>query len=210
MVGPLQLTSGKLKRGGWGQTAEGRRHLDQMELQLEELEAAAAEAAIAAAAAPVPTTVKSFDRRKPVRASLPAHLPRERVVVPAPCSCPSCGGRLAKLGEDVTETLEVIPRQWKVSQTVREKFTCRSCEKITQPPAPFHPIARGRAGPGLLAMVLHGKFGHHLPLNRQSESFAREGIDLDVSTLADWVGACAATLKPLIAALPPPPMPPPR
>jgi len=81
---------------------------------------------------------------------------------------------------------------------VREKFTCRACETITQPPAPFHPIARGRAGPGLLAMVLHGKFGHHLPLNRQSESFAREGIDLDVSTLADWVGACAATLQPLI------------
>src|SRR5262249_4036737 len=108
------------------------------------------------------------------------------------------GGRLAKLGEDVTETLEVIPRQWKVIQTVREKFTCRACETITQPPAPFHPIARGRAGPGLLAMVLHGKFGNHLPLNRQSESFGCEGIDLDVSTLADWVGAGAATLKPLI------------
>jgi len=198
MIAHLKLTIAKLKRERWGQSAERSRHLDQMELQLEELEAAAAEDAIAAAAAPVPTTVKSFDRRKPVRASLPAHLPRERVVVPAPCSCPSCGGRLAKLGEDVTETLEVIPRQWKVIQTVREKFTCRSCEKITQPPAPFHPIARGRAGPGLLAMVLHGKFGHHLPLNRQSESFAREGIDLDVSTLADWVGACAATLKPLI------------
>jgi transposase len=94
--------------------------------------------------------------------------------------------------------LEVVPRQWKVIQTVREKITCRACEKITQSPAPFHTIARGRAGPGLLAMVLHAKFGHHLPLNRQSESFAREGIDLDVSTLADWVGAWVATLKPLI------------
>ena len=83
-------------------------------------------------------------------------------------------------------------------QTVREKFTCRSCEKIAQPPAPFHPIARGRAGAGLLAMVLHAKYGNHLPLNRQSEGFAREGIDLDVSTLADWVGACVAALSPLV------------
>jgi len=103
------------------------------------------------------------------------------------------------LGEDVTETLEVIPRQWKVIQTVREKFSCRACETITQPPAPFHPIARGRAGASLLAMILHGKFGNHLPLNRQSEGFAREGIDLDVSTLADWVGACTGTLAPLVA-----------
>ena len=133
-----------------------------------------------------------------MRAPLPAHLPRERVVVPSPCACPHCGGKLTKLGEDITETLEVIPRQWKVIQTVRERFSCRACETITQPPAPFHPIARGRAGAGLLAMILHGKFGNHLPLNRQSESFAREGIDLDVSTLADWVGACTATLAPLV------------
>jgi transposase len=93
----------------------------------------------------------------------------------------------------------VIPRQWKVVQTVREKFTCRTCEKITQPPAPFHTIARARAGASLLAMILYGKFGEHLPLNRQSASFAKEGIDLDVSTLADWVGAASATLSPLIA-----------
>ena len=107
-------------------------------------------------------------------------------------------GRAAGLGEDVTETLEVIPRQWRVIQTVREKFGCRACERISQPPAPFHPIARGRAGAGLLAMILYGKYGDHLPLNRQSAGFAREGIDLDVSTLADWVGACAAALSPLI------------
>lgn len=94
---------------------------------------------------------------------------------------------------------EVIPRQWKVVQTVREKFTCRTCETISQPPAPFHPIARGRAGPNLLATVLEAKFGQHLPLNRQSETFAREGIHLDVSTLVDWVGACSATLAPLVA-----------
>ena len=117
---------------------------------------------------------------------------------PGAAGLPVLQGKLVKLGEDVTETLEVIPRQWKVIQTVREKFTCRSCEKIAQPPAPFHPIARGRAGAGLLAMVLFGKYGNHLPLNRQSEGFAREGIDLDVSTLADWVGACAAALSPLV------------
>ena len=116
----------------------------------------------------------------------------------APAVCPCCQGKLVKLGEDVTETLEVIPRQWKVIQTVREKFSCRSCERITQPPAPFHPIARGRAGAGLLAMVLYGKYGNHLPLNRQSEGFAREGIELDVSTLADWIGACTAALSPMV------------
>jgi len=122
-------------------------------------------------------------------------------VLPSPSACPCCGGRLSKLGEDVTETLEVVPRQWKVVQTVREKFACRACEAITQPPAPFHPIARGRAGPNLLATILEAKFGQHLPLNRQSESFARDGIELDVSTLADWVGACTATLSPLVALL---------
>lgn len=204
MIAHLKLMIAKYKRGEHGQSSERARRLDQMELQLEELEATATEDELAAAAAaakaqPEATVVRSFERKKPVRAPLPAHLPRERVIIPAPCSCPDCGGKLAKLGEDVTETLEVIPRQWKVIQTVREKFTCRSCEKITQPPAPFYPIARGRAGAGLLAMILHGKFGNHLPLNRQSEGFAREGIDLDVSTLADWVGACAATLSPLAA-----------
>src|SRR5581483_2087341 len=115
-----------------------------------------------------------------------------------PSSCPCCGGVLRKLGEDVTETLELVPRQWKVIQHVREKFSCRSCEAITQPPAPSHPIARGRAGAGLLAHILFSKYGLHLPLNRQSTVYAREGVDLDVSTLADWVGAAAATLMPLV------------
>jgi transposase len=106
---------------------------------------------------------------------------------------------LAKLGETITESLESVPRLWKVIQTVREKFVCRACETISQPPAPFHPIARGRAGPNLLAMILDATFSNHQPLNRQSEMYAREGIDLDVSTLADWVGACSATLSPLVA-----------
>jgi len=143
--------------------------------------------------------VPSFERRKPARRPLPEHLPRERIVYPGPLSCPCCGGSsLRKIGEDVTETLELIPRQWKVIQHVREKFSCRACEAITQPPAPSHPIARGRAGPKLLAHILFSKYGLHLPLNRQSAVYEREGIDLDVSTLADWVGASAATLMPLV------------
>ena len=200
MVAHLKLLIAKMKRDRFGQSTErGRKLLDQLELQLEELEASATEDESAAeTSAADAMAVRSFTRKKPVRAPFPAHLPRERVVIAAPRACPCCGGKLAKLGEDITETLEVVPRQWKVIQTVREKFTCRSCEKITQPPAPFHVIARGRAGPSLLAMILYAKFGEHQPLNRQSDSYARQGIDLDVSTLADWVGACTATLAPLV------------
>jgi transposase len=200
MVAYLKLLIAKMKRERFGRSAErGHKLLDQLELQLEELEASATEDEVAAGPAETdPTTIHGSTRKKPVRGPLPAHLPRERVVVPAPRSCPCCGGKLVKLGEDVTETLEVVPRQWKVIQTVREKFTCRSCEKITQPPAPFHVIARARAGASLLAMILYAKFGEHQPLNRQSETYAREGIELDVSTLADWVGACTASLAPLI------------
>lgn len=199
MVAHLKLMIAKLRHDQYGASSErGRKLLDQMELELEELEAGAAEdAAAVVQPAAGRTNVHAFTRRKPVRGPLPAHLPRERVVLPGPTACPCCGGVLAKLGETITETLEVIPRQWKVVQTVREKFTCRTCETITQPPAPFHPLSRGRAGPQLLAMVLDAKFSNHLPLNRQSETYAREGIDLDVSTLADWVGTCTATLAPL-------------
>jgi transposase len=198
MVAHLKLVIAKLQRERFGPSAErGAKLLDQLELQLEELEASASEDEFAAAGQDR-TVVSNFTRKKPARAPLSAHLPRERVVIPAPTACPCCGGKLAKLGEDLTETLEVVPRQWKVVQTVREKFTCRRCEKITQPPAPFHTIARGRAGASLLAIILYAKYGHHQPLNRQSESFAREGIDLDVSTMADWVGACTASLASLV------------
>ena len=199
MIAHLKLTIAKLKRERFGPSAERGRQLldlDQLELQLEELESDAGEEACAAESQPA-SQVPSFARRRPVRAPLPDHLPRERVVLPSPAACSCCGGKLVKLGEDVTETLEVVPRRWKVIQTVRERLACRACETISQPPAPFHPIARGRAGAGLLAMVLHAKYANHQPLNRQSETFAREGIALDVSTLADWVGACAATLAPL-------------
>ena len=145
MVAHLKLLIAKMKRDRFGASAErGRKLLDQLEMQLEELETTAAEDDAKAASTPPGTTnVRPFTRAKPVRAPLPAHLPRERVVLPSPSNCPCCGGKLAKLGETVTETLEIVPRQWKVVQTVREKFTCRSCEKITQPPAPFHVIPRG-------------------------------------------------------------------
>src|SRR6202022_4176014 len=174
---------------------------DQMELQLEDLEAAATEDELAAENAAGRTqTVKSFERKRPSRKPFPDHLPRERVVIAAPESCPCCGSsKLSRLGEDITETLEVIPRRWKVIQTVREKFSCRQCEMIMQPPAPFHVTPRGFAGPNLLAMILFEKFGQHQPLNRQSERYAREGTDLSVSTLADQVGACATVLQPLHA-----------
>ena len=191
----------KMRHERFGASSErGRKLLDQLELQLEEMEAAATEDEAAVQASPRPEgTRMPPTRRKPIRAPFPAHLPRERVVVPGPAACPCCQGKLSKLGEDVTETLEVVPRQFKVIQTVRERMACRACEAIHQPPAPFHVIPRGRAGPELLATILEAKSGQHLPLNRQSETFAREGIELDVSTLADWVGACSAALSPLVA-----------
>jgi transposase len=197
----LKLEIEKLRRDLYGVRSERKaRLLDQLELQLEELEATASEDELAAEqAAAKSTTVAAFSRRKPARKPFPDHLPRERVVVPAPSSCPCCGSdKLCKLGETVTETLESIPRQWKVIQTVRERFSCRACETITQPPAPFHTIPRAWAGPSLLAMVLFEKFGQHQPLNRQCERFAREGVKISLSTLADQVGTCAAVLKPLL------------
>ena len=200
VIAALKLQIEKLKRELYGTRSERKaRLLDQLELQLEELEATAGEDAAAAdEAATKSTTVTSFSRRKPSRQPFPEHLPRERRVLPAPESCECCGSdRLRKLGEDITETLEVIPRQWKVIQTVREKFSCRDCETISQPPAPFHPTPRGFAGPNLLAMVLFEKFGQHQPLNRQSVRYALEGIELSTSTLADQVGACAFALGPL-------------
>ena len=200
MIKHLKLEIAKLRRDHYGHSAERRaRLIDQMELQLEELEAAATEDEIAAGKAKT-TAVIGFERRRPARKPFPDHLPRERVVIDAPKSCSCCGSdRIVKMGEDITETLEVIPRQWKVIQTVREKFTCRACEKISQPPAPFHPTPRGWAGPNLLAMVLFEKFGQHQPLNRQAERYAKEGVDLSLSTLADQVGACTAALAPIHA-----------
>lgn len=198
-IAHLKLMIEKLRRELFGPRAERTsRLLDQYELQLEELEATATEDELAAEAAAKTSQVSAFVRRRPARKPFPDHLPRERVVVPGPTSCPCCGStRLSKLGEDVTETLEVIPRQWKVIQHVREKFTCRDCERIAQAPAPFHVIPRGWVGPGLLAMILFEKYGQHQPLNRQSERYAREGVALSLSTLADQVGTCCSVLDPV-------------
>jgi len=202
LIAHLKLNIEKLRRELYGSRSERKaRLLDQLEMQLEDLEAAATEDELAAEKAAAQTqTVRSFERKRPSKKPFPEHLPRERIVIAVPENCPCCGSqKLSKLGEDITETLEVVPRQWKVIQTVREKFSCRECEKITQPPAPFHVTPRGFAGPHLLAMILFEKFGQHQPLNRQSERYAREGIDLSVSTLADQVGACTAVLQPLHA-----------
>ena len=201
LIAHQQLQIAKLTRALYGQHAERSvRLVDQMELAFEELESSATEDELAAERAAAKTTnVVAFTRKRPARQPFPEHLPRERVVEPGPQTCQCCGGtRLRKLGEDITETLEVIPRQWKVIQHVREKLTCRDCEKISQAPAPFHVIARGWAGPSLLAMILFEKYGQHQPLNRQAERYAREGVPLSLSTLADQVGACCAVLSPLI------------
>jgi transposase len=200
-VAHLRLEIEKLRREIYGVRSERKaRLLEQLEMQLEEFEADASADDLVAEQAARSIGVKAFERKRPARKPFPTHLPRERVVVAAPQSCPCCGStRLSKLGEDVTETLEVVPRRWKVIQTVRERFSCRQCETITQPPAPFHVTPRGFAGPHLLAMILFEKFGQHQPLNRQSERYAREGVELSLSTLADQVGACAFALQPLHA-----------
>ena len=142
--------------------------------------------------------MRPFTRRRAERDTFPDHLPRERVVIDPPTACACCGGnRLRKLGEDVTQTLETTPRRWKVIETVREKFSCRDCETISQAPAPFHVIPRAWAGPSLLAMIVFEKFGQHQPLNRQAERYALEGAPIALSTMADAVGAVSTALDPL-------------
>ena len=197
LIEHLQLVIEKMKREMFGPRSErSQRLLDQLELQLEELVAAAGEDEAKAGATRI--EVPGFTRAPATRRNFPADLPVRRIVHPAPTACPCCGSsKLCKIGEDITKTLDVVPRQWFVTEHVREKFSCRSCETITQPPAPFHAIPRGFAGPSLLAMILVDKYANHQPLNRQSDKFACEGIELSVSTMADHVGACAATLLPL-------------
>ena len=175
-----------------------------MELQLAEAEAAATEDELAAERAVATTkrgglhTQAPRSNATPFQTTCPASAWSSR----APTACTCCGGaRLRKLGEDVTRTLESIPRQWKVIETVREKFTCRDCEKVSQAPAPFHVIPRGWAGPSLLAMILYEKFGQHQPLNRQVERYALEGVPVSLSTIADAVGACCSVLDPLLRLL---------
>jgi transposase len=143
--------------------------------------------------------VRAFTRRRAERHTFPDHLPRERVVIDPPTTCACCGGnRLRKLGEDVTQTLETTPRRWKVIETVREKFSCRDCDTISQGPAPFPVIPRAWAGPSLLAMMVFEKFGQHQHLNRQAERYALEGAPIALSTMAaDAVAAVSTALDPL-------------
>src|ERR1700731_1752162 len=201
LIAQQKLRIAKLERQIYGQRSErSSRLIDQLALTFEELEASATEDELAAERAVArTTTVRGFTRTRPERNTFPDHLPRERVVINPPAACECCGGnRLRKLGEDVTRTLESVPRQWKVVETVREKFSCRDCEKISQAPAPFHAVARGWAGPSLLAMIMFEKFGQHQPLNRQAERYALEGVPIALSTMADAVGAVCAALDPLL------------
>jgi transposase len=197
----LKLLIAKLRRMQFGRSSEKLdRQIEQLELRLEELQTSQAEKPAANIAArpalpnqPVPA---------PVRRSLPEQLPREtRMYLPQQKACPDCGGALQPLGEDVSEILEYVQVRFKVIQQVRPKLACAGCDRIVQAAAPSRPIERGMAGPGLLAHVLVSKYSDHLPLYRQSEIYAREGVELDRSTLADWVGGTSRLLAPLVEAL---------
>jgi transposase len=186
----------KLKRMQFGRSSEKLdRAIDQLELLLDDLREGEAERLVAQTALP------AEEKQRPARKPLPQSLPREEIVHQAPCTCPTCGGELRRLGEDVTELLEYVPASFKVIRHVRPKFSCRKCESITQAAMPSLPIERGRPGPGLIAHVLVSKYADHLPLYRQSGMYERLGIDLERSTLADWVGRSSALLAPLIDAL---------
>jgi transposase len=185
----LKLLIAKLRRMQFGRKSEKLdRQIEQLELRLDELQATHAENTAAshtpAVVAPVATVAV-----KPVRRPLPEHLPREvRKYLPKQAACPDCGGELKLLGEDVSEILEYVPARFKVIRQLRLKLACTCCERIVQAEAPSRPIERGVAGPGLLAHVLVSKYCDHLPLYRQSEIYAREGVELERSTLADRVG----------------------
>jgi len=196
----LKLLIAKLRRMQFGRRSEKvQRQIEQLELRLEDLEVKQA----ATQAKSEPTTVSNLHRAsKPARRPLPEHLPREtHKHEPAEAVCPDCGGVLRQLGEDISEMLEYVPARFKVIRHVRPKLSCAACDRIVQAPAPSRPIARGVAGPGLLAHVLVSKYADHLPLYRQSEIYAREGVDLERSTLADWVGGASSLLEPLVEAL---------
>jgi transposase len=195
----LKLLIAKLRRMQFGRSSEKLdRQIEQLELRLEALQLNDAEKVAA-----LPEAIKSAEpAARPVRRPLPAHLPREvHTYPPKQEACPDCGGKLKHLGEDVSEMLEIEPARFKVIRQVRPKLACACCERIVQAEAPSRPIARGVAGPGLLAHVLVSKYGDHLPLYRQSEIYAREGVELDRSTLADWVSGTSQLFEPLVEAL---------
>lgn len=198
----LRLRLARLLRERFGASSEKlRREIEQLELLLGESEEQVAEATPPEPDEPAAAPEGETQRRRPARKPLPETLPRDVVEHAAPCACPRCGGALRALGEDVTEVLDYVPGAFRVTRHVRPKLSCRSCEAIAQAPAPSLPIHRGLAGPGLLAHVLVAKYCDHLPLYRQAEIYARAGIELDRSTLADWVGQTARLMRPLVEAV---------
>lgn len=200
LIGHLRLQLARLRRMQFGRSSEKLdAEIAQLTLALEDLEAdAGLPDKPGEQDAPTPADMPAG---KPARRPLPEHLPRNVVEHAVPCTCPRCGGALRRLGEDVTEVLDYVPASFRVIRHVRPKFSCRVCESIAQAPAPELPVRRGRASAGLLAHVLVAKYADHLPLYRQSEIYAREGVTLERSTLADWVGQSAALLRPLVEAL---------
>jgi transposase len=201
-IAKLRFQLARYRRAEFGRSSEKLTHeIEQLELAIETLETDRAQRLAAASPVVVAAIETATEAQKPARRPLPDHLPREEVAHPAPCTCPSCGGALRRIGEDVTETLDYVPGRFKVIRHVREKLSCRACDTIVAAPAPDHAIARGRAGAGLLAHIVVSKYDDHLPLYRQAEIFAREGVDLETSTLSGWVGATAAAMAPLIDAL---------
>lgn len=197
----LKLLIIQLRRMQFGRKSEKLdRKIEQLELQLEDLETRRAESApLFEKLLPAPAPEADS---KPARRPLPEHLPREtRTIAPRQEACPDCGGALRRLGEDISEILEYVPASFKVIRQVRPKLCCTGCDRIVQEPAPNRPIDRGLAGPGLLAHVLVSKFSDHLPLYRQSEIYARSGIELERSTLAGWVGGASRVLAPLVEAV---------
>jgi transposase len=197
----LKLLIAKLRRMQFGRSSEKLAwQIEQLELRLDELEASRAEPETSAAVRP--SVVTETRRTKPARRPLPEHLPRDTWKIPPKhTACPDCGGELKPLGEDVSEMLEWVPASFQVIRQVRSKLACGRCDKIVQAEAPSRPIARGMAGPGLLAHVLVSKYCDHLPLYRQEEIYEREGVELDRSTLADWVGGASGLFQPLVEAL---------
>src|SRR3954452_23737917 len=200
-IARLKFQLARYQRAEFGRSSEKlAREAEQLELAIESLEEAQAER-LAAAPVVAAAIEGAAEAQKPARRPLPDHLAREDALHAAPCTCPNCGGALRRIGEDITETLDYVPGRFKVIRHIREKLSCRSCDNIVAAPAPDHAIARGRAGAGLLAHIVVSKYDDHLPLYRQAEIFARDGVSLETSTLSGWVGATAATLKPLVDAL---------
>src|SRR5579864_3228050 len=201
-IAKLRFQLARYRRAEFGRSSEKLEHeADQLELAIETLEADQAERLATASPIVAAAIEVALESKKPARRPLPEHLPREDILHPAPCTCPTCGGALRRIGEDITETLDYVPGRFKVIRHIREKLSCRACDTVVAAPAPDHAIARGRAGAGLLAHIVVSKYDDHLPLYRQAEIFAREGVNLETSTLSGWVGATAAALNPLIEAL---------